>query len=269
MSEVVKRETTAVATSREELLASMNEATRKVALEGERHISKAYRGLVLVQYDLGKKVAEVVAKEAVYGSNAVAQLAAYWNISGGTTTLYNLRSFATAFSRDFVEQWSNVPLKTGGHLTLGHWLKLLAAPPDQRETFLRRAVDEGWSTRELAWEIRAAAAEGIDVETPADRRRGQGRAVKPFTSPQAGLEALISKTEAVLRVEDQLHSSVLGSLDDLSPDKFSEAFLERVLTAREELLSLMRKSKEMVLKLTQFAKRIKETLRARAKTPSE
>lgn len=244
--------------TREEILASMNEATRKVAIDGERHISKAYRGIVLVQYDLGKKIAEVVARESVYGKDAVSKLAAYWGISGGATTLYNLRSFATSFTREFVEEWSAKPTKNGGYISLNHWIKLLNVEPSKREEMVRNIVEHGWSLRELTWEIKTRSAGDSEFSSDdegkvAKRRGGSGRPVKKPTSISAGIESMMAKADVFVKTCEALSELIdeFCSSSEFTGDV--ESLLNRTLAGRQKVTDLIEFNKKMVRDLNKLA----------------
>jgi hypothetical protein len=84
--------TNAALSQRDALLQQMTEATKRLAVELDRRLTELHHEGLLARHDAGTGFACVIAEEATYGSDAVAQLAEYLGMS--PDRIYKLRNYA-------------------------------------------------------------------------------------------------------------------------------------------------------------------------------
>jgi len=250
--------TTAVAPIDKKRLAifkDMTEATQEVARDFEGKLSKGATGLVMIQYDVGSRLADIIADEGTYGAGAVKQLSLYLGIPGGETTLYNLRNFAQEFDKEFVRQWTSKSMAGGGHLAMAHWFQIMKLKSkEKQEKLLNRTLKESWSANDLEKEVRA----GSGGKTK--NVRGGGRKPQTPTSPMAGLQKAFSVAQQLNRLEPVLLESVFDKIDSLEPDKVTDTLLEKLETTRDQVAETQETSGEMLTHLEKNIKRVTKIL---------
>lgn len=244
---------------------AMTPATQELAKQFEEKLGHGAMAVVTMQYNIGSQIAHITKpeNEEQYGSKAVPLLADYLNISQGATTLYNLRNFAMKFDKDFVKEWSLKPMASGNYLTLHHWLQVMKIKDEDKITkVLKKTLVESWSASDLEKEIRSGGA-GKQTNT-----RGGGRNPKMPTSPIAGLQKTFSMLQKFNRFEEAAEESIFGAIEELEPDKVSDALLERITEVQGQAETTIEKAKEVVQHCTKAAKRVRKVLDARPE-PSE
>src|SRR4051812_12983221 len=169
----------------------MPEPLQEKARHFESLLGRGIKGTILIHYDMGAELAEILEDEGKYGSRAAIQLANYLPVPGETeksrqTALYALMGFASEFDRKYVEENSMRQMKRGGFLQLGHWLALSRIKEKKEQNrLLEKVINNSWSTNDLERELKAGAAK-------IKNKRGGGRNPKAPTSPVAGLQKLFS-----------------------------------------------------------------------------
>lgn len=219
---------------------SMSPATQKVAEELQDRLRAGAQGVVLIYYDIGKRVAEVCANEATYGSGAVAQLAAWLNIRGGAATLYSIKNFAERFDRDYVRQVCSQPMANGEYLTLAHWLRLSTVEnPRIQEKLLQKTLRESLSAQSLEMEIRALGANRLS------NRKGPGRPVSVPSNPMVGLYKLESTAHTFVNLLPAIVKGAVEPLEAAEPDSLNEAVLQRLRETDTRLSEVIEQASQM------------------------
>lgn len=128
----------------------MPQATHDLAEYALDLHQRAARGLVLMDYDLGLRLADALDRVRVYGDDAVKLVAKYVNIPGGETRLYALANFARTFDRDFVSREIKIPMDNGRYLETGHFTALagLWSPETQATMLIERIRRESLTVRQ-------------------------------------------------------------------------------------------------------------------------
>jgi hypothetical protein len=213
---------------RAELYKEMTPQCREVAKDFDGKLQQSARGTIMIQYDMGARMAQVMDDEATYGSNAAENLAAYLAIRGGATTLYSLRTFADTFDKEFVKLHSNKPMLNGDYLSIGHWFQLMKlAEKSDQEKFLKRVINESLSSNELEREIRAHGGKK-------HKRQGGRNPSKP-TSVLAGLQQTFQVANKFVRLEDVMSKHVFDAIDEIAADKVTPDLLTKLETVAETL----------------------------------
>lgn len=242
---------------RSEILRDMTPAGRKMAEDFEKILGKGAKGIVLLQYDMGAKLSNAIENEAEYGNRFVEQLADYLPISGGAASFYNLRNFADAFEREYVEAESAVARSDGSFLELGHWLRL-SQLKDKSDVkgYIKRIRANNLSVRELSREIAAAG-------TKLKNTRQGGRKPGVPTSPLAGLQQTFSIAQKFTNLEPVLNEAVFDAIDHMPPAEVSDDLLAKLETT-EQQLGLMSKACDKAIKhVTHNIERVKRVLKDR------
>lgn len=244
---------------RADLLRDMTPAGREIAKEFEKKLGQGARGIVLIQYDLGAQLVNVIEHEADYGSNFVGQLADYLGIAGGETMLYALRNFADSFERKFVETETLAPLTDGTYLELGHWIKLtqLKEHSDVKK-YLKRIREESLSVRALSREVAAA-------NSKLKHTRQGGRKPGVPTSPIAGLQQTFSMAQKFANWEPVLEQSVCEPIEHMSAELVSDDLLTKLKMTHDKLLLMGKSTDKSIKYLERNIARVERILAARPK----
>jgi hypothetical protein len=237
---------------RAELLSAMPSALQDIAKEMDKRLAKGASGVVLIKYDLGAMIHQVVEDEGSYGSKAVEKLAAY--LGERATTLYNLRDFAASFDREYVEEWTKKPMADGGYMTESHWMSLRqVAKVSDRERLLKQTLSKSYSANELETEIRSGAVKTKNV------RSGGRRPSKP-TSPLAGLHKFNGLAISLFNYGETVEETVFEQIDDISSDNVSPALLEKLKTTKDTTEKLRERLDENIEHLELNIERVETIL---------
>lgn len=231
-----KQVTAPVDKTRQKVFREMTPQLQKIARDGEARLSQTAAALVIAQYDLGSRLKKVYADEATYGSDAATQLAAYWAIPGGATTLYHMKNLAERFDRDFVGQWSAKEMASGARLTFGHWIKLTQVKDEKHiEPLLKRCFADSLTVRDLE-----AAIVEIGAEKSTKRAAGAGRKQSAPKSPMAGLQKTHAAAQSFSNMVPVMEKSVFTAIDTMSPDNIDDVLLKRLKDTRDQVASLVK-----------------------------
>ena len=212
----------AVEKKRLQIYKAMPIALQEVASEFEAKLGRGARSVVLLQYDMGARMTDIIKDEATYGSFAVQQLADYLNVPGGTTTLYNLRNLAQEFDRNYVKDWSAKPMANGRFLELAHWIALMRIKERKdQEKMLVRVLKNSMSANDLEKEIRAGS-----VKTK-NARQGGRKPSRP-SSAIAGLQKTFSMAQQLNRYEEVAEKDVFDVITEMPADEVTPALKERL-----------------------------------------
>ena len=248
------------------LLKEMTPATREVAQDFEQRLARGAQGIILIQYDMGRRVAEVMENEGEYGHGAIKQLAEYLNIAGGATTLYALRNFAESFEKDHVKELSAKPMANGQFLSVGHWFKVMQLKDKKsQDKMFDRIFKESLTVNELEKEIRALGAHGKK-----NARQGGGRKPSIPTSPIAGLQTAFQIAQKWANLEPVLEESVFDAIDELPPDKINDDLLHKLTETKTKLEEMAEKATNAAERVGTNIERVEKVLSAKSqKSESE
>jgi len=240
-----------VGKARVALFNKMTEPTKALAKEWEKSLGAASAANMKVLYEIGAQVIQVAENESEYGSDAISQLAAYHNIPGGRTTLYNLRSVVTTFERDFVLTNSRRAFANGtGYMESAHWIQLAKIADEQtRNAMIERVIDESMSSRDLEREIQV----GLGGKTK-NVRKG-GRKPKAPSSPIIGLRRTFELGNKFTRWGDVTEKAVFDPLTEMDEDKISDGLLENAHKALDMLAKVETRAAEMRKQLAPIVSR--------------
>jgi hypothetical protein len=229
---------TVIEQKRQDLLAEMTPALQDVTKYFEQKMGKTAGGIVKARYDMGSRLLPVIdeARTHLYGQNAMPQLAAYFDIPGGVTALYNLANFARSFDREFVVEQASLPLSNGRYLELGHFFQIMQvqSKADQRKLFAKVRA-EGWSVNQLDAELKAASHLKT-VQRGRGKGRGPGRNPGRPTSPAAGLQTAFAQAQKLDNyLLSVMEESVFEPLEEVAPADVDERLFERWGTTRDQL----------------------------------
>jgi|TARA_R110000765_G_scaffold75446_3_gene147912 hypothetical protein len=205
---------------REDLLASMEEKTRSLAIQGGNKLKKLQAVGTLLYYDLGTLINDILSDETMDGKGEVTKLASYWGIDN-VNKLCEWRNTALTFDRDYVLEQAELPLPNGKDLTFEHFKALRRIEDDtQRESLLARTREESWSAQELATEIRGS------VQTSVVRKGGRNPSV-PSTLTSV-VQKSYTSSQQLLRYLDALDDDVLSRFEELPANEATDKFLENI-----------------------------------------
>lgn len=248
---------TPIEKKRAALLKGMTEKTREIATSFEERFSKANIGTILLQYDLGVRVAQTCEDEGTYGSGAVKQLAEFFGTTD--TMLYNMRTFAEEFERDLVKEQSGRTMANGSMLTLGHWMQLMKLKDkDDQVKMLEKTFKNSLSTGDLEAEIRAS------MQTKNARSGGR----KPATPSSAiiGLQKSFSLLNQWNRFDKEVgEKSILGAIDKMKDEDVTDALLEKLTLVKDTATDTKKRVTELVKEIDARVATVKKTLQDKAK----
>lgn len=250
---------TAVEKRRSQLLAEMTPATKEIAQEFHELLGTAARGVMLVHFDFGCRIAAMVAEEDTYGMNAVNQLAEFLNVP--SQYLYQMKNVAESFDRKYVEAMTLKPMKDGNYLTKQHWIHLTQIQTQgDRDKMLKRVLRESLSANDLEKEIQA----GSGGKTRPHSRAGGKKPAKP-SSPFAGLQKVFGLSQQWKNFADVADESVFDAIDEMAPDNINEDTLTKLQTTEAAAVKVQEKAVDMVERIRKNIVRVQKVLKSRPK----
>ncbi len=238
------------------LLEEMTPKCQSVAKDFDKKIATAAKGLVMIRYDMGSRLSEVIKKEAEYGSNAVNLLADYLNLPGGATTMYALRNFAEEFAREFVQQQVMEPMVNGRPLETGHFLLILRVKEEKDQIKLFNQVRrECLSVNSLESEIRAKYEQS--------NTRSGGRKPQKPSSPAAGLQKLFSTAQKLDNFLGISEESIFEPLEEIAPEEINEQLFQKFEKAAEQLESLAIDTATTIYRMSTVRDRLRSVVTSR------
>ena len=130
---------------RESVLASMEEKTRVLAVEGEKNLRRLHSAGLLLYHELGELINDIATDETIDGKGEITKLAQYWGIDN-TNKLYEWRNTALAFDREFLSEQAQRPLPNGKEITFEHFKALgRVGNEKKRASYLKKTRKESWS----------------------------------------------------------------------------------------------------------------------------
>lgn len=224
----------AIRRRRAQALREMMPNLKPIAKAIDEILGKVEKGTTLLTYDAGALIHPVLADDAMFGCDALKQLADYTGIRGGTDTLVKLRDLALCFpDREFVVKQLAAPMSNGRHLTVYHFIEL-ASLADQRAVkgLLARIREGSWSVNDLRDELVATGARG-------SAKRGPGRGMSAPKTPAAGLHRFSKIAGQVTKycpiMAAAVFDPVLETEPDNAPAKLYDSINEAEINAKAAL----------------------------------
>ena len=199
-------------TERNTALATMTDATVKLAEKYAGKFAAADQERVLAHYDLGTDLVKVTSDETRYGTDALPQLAKYLGVEHGTNGMLALKRWAGVFDRKTVAEYTGKTFPDGSRLSVQHWVIVtrVKAAAD-RVKLLKRAVAEGLSSRQVS-----SLVAGIAMVNPGG---AGGRAPRSPLSAAAALKKLHALCYALHNyMESSAAETGLGMIEELDPN---------------------------------------------------
>jgi hypothetical protein len=206
--------------AREDILGSMEEKTRHLAVEGGNKLKNLHTAGILLYYELGEMINDISTDETIDGKGEITKLAQYWGIDN-TNKLYEWRNTAMTFDKAFLAEQAREPLPNGRELTFEHFKALRKVEDEKSRTKLLKKVRKGsWSANELASEIRAAGS----VKT---KRQG-GRNPSIPTTAASVVQKCFAQAQQLQRYLDAVLDAVDQKFEELPADEATEKLVETI-----------------------------------------
>lgn len=218
---------------------AMTPALQHVADHCKELLSTTATAEILNRYDLGKHIQEVTTEEGKYSPEAVKELSVYLGVT--REELYQLRDLATAYSRDFIEQWTKREMAGGGHLHLMHWmLAKQLATSELIEKALKKVLADNISVRDFRDMLQRGQL-GNKKHT-----RAGGRTHTRPSSVVGGLNKLESLNKSLFQYcGDPVLEGILEPLEELSSDTVTEIVVDKIRETEEQMDETLEKLQEV------------------------
>jgi transposase-like protein len=211
---------------RENVLASMEEKTRELAIQGGEKLTKIAAAGILLYYELGEMINEIAADETVDGDGEITKLAQYWGITN-TNKLYEWRNVALNFDKTFLAEQARELLPNGREITFEHFKALRKVESETtRAKLLKKVRKESWSANDLAAEIRAGGKVNAS---------GQGRNPSIPSSAAAIVTKCYTLSQKLYRYLDTVGAEAQSRFEELPADEASLKLLAGLQEAVEML----------------------------------
>lgn len=246
---------------RQNLFKQMTPDTQQIVTDYQGRIAKANTGTVIMQYDLGAHVAQMIQEEAKFGSGAVKLVAAY--LGSDEALMYNLRQFAAEFDRDYVRTLSGREMGNGKMLSVGHWFQVMKLKDkDDQKKILEKVFKQSLTVGDLELEVRTTGK--------TKNARSGGRKAKVPSSAIIGLQKSWQLLNAFNNYEDQvMEKSVLTAIDKMGEEDVTDALLEKLTLCYDTAKVSADKAKALFGELGTRIKEVKVKLADKAKNAPE
>jgi hypothetical protein len=216
------KEVTKLQAKQQKNFEAMTPELQKVATAFDSKVKAAAKGAILIAYDMGVKLKEVIAKEASYGTNAVEQLAVHMGATWSATKLYSYRDFAVQYpKREDVQKLVEAKLSGGGHVTVSHCLAIGKVKDIKtRRQLWKKVFDEGLSSEALKAEIQAKH------ETRNERQGGR-KPSRP-TSVIGGAQEIAKMTNRLNNKFEVWNDAVIQEVMSKPAEEMTPALLEKL-----------------------------------------
>jgi transposase-like protein len=206
--------------ARENILESMEEKTRHLAVEGGSKLKNLHTAGILLYYELGEMINDLSTDETIDGDGEITKLAQYWGIDN-TNKLYEWRNTAMTFDKAFLAAQARVPLPNGREITFEHFKALRRVEdPSTREKLLKQVRKDSWSASDLASEIRATGS----VKT---KRQG-GRNPSIPTTAASMVQKCFTQAQQLQRYLVAVSPEVDQKFEEIPADEATEKLLETI-----------------------------------------
>lgn len=252
--------------ARLELWSQMTPETQKVADSCDQLFAKSQGVSIVYLYQVGVYVSRVLKtnekNESTYGTKAIKQIADYTRKT--ETFLYNLKNIALAFEESFVREWSPKMNSEGVCLSLNHW-GILAQLKNatEREGWLKKAIANNWSSKELADHINASG-----TAKRAAPRSG-GRTPNRPTSPLLGLHKVEMMANTFVNYTEKNAKFIFDAIDTIDPGSVTEALGKKLEETDEALAGLEKDVVEARDHIKKNKARVEKVLAQKEKAATE
>lgn len=268
---------TVAAQERAELYASMPPALKKVADEFDKKRTGIIQTNIMARHAMGSRVVGILAEDGKensrYGEQAVEKLAAYMDMP--TNDLYNLRTFAQAYTADDITALMSRVTPGGSPLSYTHLLELSRLKAGPRKQLTAAAINEGLSAKELQRRIETVAPEPVaepastkktkvtEPEGPKTRAtETRGRPLTRPSSPLAGVQQVINQAVELTKRCKIWDEVVFGHFADLSPDEVNDTVAVKLAEAVDAVTNMKLQIDAAVPKLESDLRRVRRMLNA-------
>jgi hypothetical protein len=227
---MVKNEMLPEEAKRMETYNSMPKALQKVADDFQKKELAAAKGIVMIRFDMGAKLKEVIAEEATYGSNAVMELAKF--LGKSDTELYAYKNVATVYDRDEVLAISERPMGDGNYIS---WMHLTAIVEIKKAPDRKKMWDRVFNESLSATQVKSEALASMDKGS---RGTGGGRKPAKPTSPLAGCQQVYNSALSFNNRVEVWQEATFDALDEIEPDKVDPMYVEKIKLALTEVETL-------------------------------
>lgn len=237
---------------REDVLASMEEKTRELAIQGGEKLVKIHAAGILLYYELGEMINEIAADETVDGDGEITKLAQYWGITN-TNKLYEWRNVALNFDKAFLAEQARELLPNGREITFEHFKALRKVESEKTRTkLLKKVRKESWSANELAAEIRSGGRTNA---------AGQGRNPSIPSSTAALVKKCHTLSQQLSRYMDTVSDEAENRFEELPADEATVKFLDGLTDVINMLSDLQPQISEFAAVLKTGRERVKTIIR--------
>ena len=247
---------------RKAIFADMMPDCQNVATELEKRQQSQADNALMTYYDMGAILKDVVSRPAVYGEEAVDQLASYLPFEStakrAKVLLVDLKDFAQEYTRDQVVQISKKRMKNGNQITWQHFRYMIkVAQKNERNKLWAMVREHSLSSLELQNVINAE----YEVK---NERKGCGRKPQKPVSPLAGLQTTLKKTfELYNYLQQRTDVDVLQVLENAPPKEISEKHLAKLEEVEIKLVELKDQVENTLSSMVVVKRRVDQILRSR------
>jgi hypothetical protein len=207
---------------------------------------KEFRHSLLSRRELGNRYKKIyddtTTGRNTYGVHAVEQISEYFGWDDGV--IYNSMKFARLFTEEEVRHLTELRMPDGRLLSFTHIVQVLSiADRAKRKELIDQAVAEGWTSKQLAYEI----SPDLKPKKPITDRRG-----RPLAIPR-DFDAVLSQMESFaddfLNRADKVWQNERHSLDakfiDLTADDMTKERAKKIKSVAEKLAELNKTAKRL------------------------
>lgn len=226
----------------------MTPELKKIANDIDKKLSTEARGVLLVFYDIGVMVRNILENESTYGQNAIELLAT--RFSKSSSYFYNRKNFTKLFTREEVEKELAVKKMTNGNfLTPSHveYLTTVSKAADRRK-LLDRVFSESMSAERLQQEIQST---GVEKKN----KRFGGRKPKKPATPLIAAQQVTQRFQMMENLIPIWQESMLDEIDSMEPEKAANPVL------LQKLQEAQQKAEDFEGELSNFLDRLRKNVK--------
>ena len=217
--------------------ALLNADARDLLVRLQSKIEAGVKAMLNQRYAIGELLVKAEEDPEKYGDNVVSSFEIILGIPSGTLHR-SLRVVQTFNKKEFADITSR-RTASGNVLTFEHLYFLTRAIEADRPRLIRTALEEDWSSRELASEI------SVTTGSQSVTRLNAGRPLKTPTSPLAGMQSARKAVTKVLRGADTWVEFGFKAMQNTPPDKVKEKTVEVAQETYDAIVDAEYRIKEM------------------------
>lgn len=203
---------------------------------------------LMMRYEIGVEVVEVLDNESRYGSHALVQLSEALGGDMSDSELYHYAQLARTFTATELEKLSKRYTKKGNVISWGKLRELLPLEPGQRKTLLKRLFEEDLTVRQLA---------ALKKElTGASGKAGRGPSI-PKT-PIAACDQIHKLIGELQKRHEYWEDSLFAKIRELPMDELAsqEVLLDRLRTIDADVTWLQDTAGDLKYQVDQALRRV-------------